>query len=156
MGAFIPSSLFMILLSHILLWSDLSVMLSDYPNEAPLGMEDGRIPNNSLSSNSEWFEKNGAQYGRLHQKYGYGGWCSESTTQTSIHNPYLQIDFGGIVTVTAVATQGVDDNVINRDYYVMNYELEYRTSLTGQWKKMMNMITRKPQVCRFKSISRWL
>ena len=63
---------------------------------------------------SSQLNSNRASYSRL---YGTDGWCSSSASLPQ----YLQADFGQIVTVTGVATQG--DN--RRDNRVTSYLIRY-------------------------------
>ena len=67
----------------------------------------------TITASSE-LSSNKASYSRL---YGTDGWCSLSASLRQ----YLQADFGQIVTVTGVATQG--DN--KRDNRVTSYLIRY-------------------------------
>ena len=67
----------------------------------------------TITASSE-LSSNKASYSRL---YGTDGWCSSSASLPQ----YLQVDFGQIVTVTGVATQG--DN--RRDNRVTSYLIRY-------------------------------
>ena len=67
----------------------------------------------TITASSE-LSSNKAAYSRL---YGTDGWCSSSASLPQ----YLQADFGQIVTVTGVATQG--DN--RRDNRVTSYLIRY-------------------------------
>ena len=105
-------------------------------------MESGAIKDSQVTSNSVIHSKNSAYFGRLNINRGYGGWCSS----TSGPPPYLKIDFGMKMSVTAVATQGVYDTQISRPFKVESYELEFQKSINTSWEKVLNSITHKPQV----------
>ena len=68
-----------------------------------LGMEDKRIPDSSIRASSAYNNNYRAAYGRLRSESGFGGWLAP----TSDKNPWFQVNFGSIVTITQVATQGM-------------------------------------------------
>ncbi|EDO38983.1 predicted protein, partial [Nematostella vectensis] len=95
----------------------------------PLGMEDGSIPDSSITASSSFSSKHYPHYGRLNNQIvnskHYGTWGAGLNRK----GEYLQVDLGRVTWVTHVATQG-------RPYYtqgVTEYTVEY--SLTGdQWQ----------------------
>ena len=113
----------------------------DYPKEEALGMESGNITDDAITSNSNYTLLNNAYFGRLNWNRGNGGWCSSSSGPP----PYLEINFGTKMNVTAVATQGVQDKV-RGSLMVDSYELEFQSTLNGTWQKVLNAITGRPQV----------
>ena len=113
-----------------------------YENERPLGMQDGAIKDDAITSNSVFDNNHFAHFGRLNQNQGYGGWCSS----LSGPSPYLKIDFGTTMSVTAVATQGIYDTESKRNIMVATYQLEFQSSINGTWEKVNNTITGKAQV----------
>ncbi|XP_032219938.2 receptor-type tyrosine-protein phosphatase T isoform X2 [Nematostella vectensis] len=79
----------------------------------PLGMEDGRIPDDKISSSSSkpaFFSSNG----RL---YGASTWCKGDT----LDGQYIQVDLGHVMTVVGIATQGDPTG----DNWVMSYIVWY-------------------------------
>lgn len=111
--------------------------------EKALGMEDGTIPDSAITSNNRYTASYEPYYGRLKRSLGNGAWCSSHSTTPM---PYLQIDFGSTVTVTAVATQGYKDPVNSKTYFVYDYAIQFKKSLTGQWLVMVNVFSRRTQV----------
>ena len=85
----------------------------------PLGMENGNISDERITSSSERIITYRAYQGRLHSKKGGAGkdsWVG-GRKDTS---PWLQVDLGSQFTrVTGVATQGGN----KRDWWVSEYKL---------------------------------
>lgn len=55
------------------------------------------------------------------------GWCSQIVTNMKNNAPYIQVDFGAPVMVSAVAVQGFTINNDRRQYrYVHKYQLAYK------------------------------
>ena len=98
---------------------------SVYRCSLPLGVENGHVPDGAFSASSNHNAKNGpAARSRLNihsDSRGYGAWSAK----TNDGKQWLQIDFGELVRVTKVATQGRQD----ADQWVTKYTLSY--SLDG-------------------------
>ena len=90
----------------------------------PLGIESGKIPSTAIVASSMYNQYYGPDRGRLRTvaegSYG-GGWAAQ---YNNVYQ-YLQFDFGKVVKVTAVATQGRSD----ANWMVSSYTLAY--SLDG-------------------------
>ncbi|XP_073229209.1 uncharacterized protein [Porites lutea] len=94
-----------------------------------LGIEDGHIPDQSMTASSRLDNNHGAGRGRLNQgPTGSQGtaWCAGETDNVQ----YLQIDLIYTSRVTHVATQGLNDppkevNGSNINSWVKEYSLEY-------------------------------
>ncbi|XP_028513073.1 uncharacterized protein LOC110232869 [Exaiptasia diaphana] len=88
----------------------------------PFGREKGgKLGNIKMTSSSKADNSHDASDGRL---YGDASWCSS----TSSNSEYIQIDFGKIITLTGIATQG--DHTM--DKWVKTYNIKY--SIDGiQW-----------------------
>ena len=87
-------------------------------------MENGHVPDGAFSASSSSNAQSGPARSRLniqsHSK-GYGSWVAKANDSKQ----WLQIDFGELVQVTKVATQGRQD----ADQWVTKYTLSY--SLDG-------------------------
>ena len=85
-----------------------------------LGMQDGRIPDSSITASSEYGSAYKAINSRLHFLYRsgrIGAWRAK----TSDVFQYLQVNFGNWAKITRVATQGRQDY----DYWVKSFSLSY-------------------------------
>ncbi|XP_022103672.1 lactadherin-like [Acanthaster planci] len=80
--------------------------------EGPLGMEDGRIPDGSITASS--FFSNDANYAppraRLNTQGFPAAWADAGQSDP---NPWIQVDFNTFVYVTALITQGRGDPPYN-------------------------------------------
>ncbi|XP_038060996.1 uncharacterized protein LOC119731795 [Patiria miniata] len=87
--------------------------------EGPLGMEDGRIPDESITASSFWDNRadHAPPRARLNTKGYAGAWVEDSGDLS----PWIQVDFNGIVTITGLITQGREDN----DQWVTEYQVTY-------------------------------
>ncbi|XP_038060495.1 retinoschisin-like [Patiria miniata] len=89
--------------------------------EGPLGMEDGRIPDERITASSFW--QNRADHAppraRLNIQGYAAAWCNEETTDNI--SPWIQVDFVDTVTITGLITQGRGDN----DQRVTEYQVTY-------------------------------
>ena len=97
---------------------------SVYRCSLPLGVENGHLPDEAFSASSSHSAKNGPVRSRLNihsDSKGYGSWAAGANDGKQ----WLQIDFGELVLVTKVATQGRQD----ADQWVTKYTLSY--SLDG-------------------------
>ncbi|XP_022785986.1 uncharacterized protein LOC111326285 [Stylophora pistillata] len=86
----------------------------------PLGMSDHRIPNISILASDIYLdaEMHGPWLARLHSTTGC--WVF------SKGDNFLQVDLGeGLVSVSGVATQGCNDNVIKKYGHVLEYKLSF-------------------------------
>ena len=85
-----------------------------------LGMQNGQIPDSSLSASSVLTAADGSQNGRLHLQAGNGlnGAWRPSTDDT---DQWMQVDFNAEKQVTAVATQGRETG----NFWVTMYTLSY-------------------------------
>ncbi|XP_048590450.1 lactadherin [Nematostella vectensis] len=98
----------------------------------PLGMEDGRISDSSITASSTYvdYREHNPHHARLNNQgmtgQHIGAWAPERNGK----GEYLQVDVGRVTWITHVATQGRPQN--NRQW-VTEYSVEY--SLTGdQWQ----------------------
>ena len=78
-----------------------------------LGMEDRRIPDNSVTASGSTTDTY-PHYARLN---GKRGWCTKDHNS----NPYLQIELGTRHRITAVATQGSYYDWVYTDRYEVRY-----------------------------------
>ncbi|XP_048590490.1 coagulation factor V [Nematostella vectensis] len=98
----------------------------------PLGMEDGSIPDSSITASSHYSASHSPYYGRLNNQaisniHG-GAWAAKINKK----DEYLQVDLGRFTWVTHVATQGRPKET-GYMQWVTVYTVEY--SLTGeQWQ----------------------
>lgn len=84
----------------------------------PLGMQNNGIDNSQISASSETSierEKYGAHSARLHGNFA---WRAD---ENAAIGEFLQIDFGELKTVTAIATQG--DSIAS--LWVTSFKLHY-------------------------------
>lgn len=71
----------------------------------PVGVADkNTIPNAALKASTFADKRYQPYYGRLHESRGNGGWCPSTESDRT---DYLQVDMGTVLSVCAVATQGV-------------------------------------------------
>ena len=87
-------------------------------------MQNGKLPDSSLSASSELNSAYGAENARLHfqPKSGptrYGAWIPK----VQDHSQWLEVDFGVETQVTRIATQGRQD----ASQWVKEYTLRYST-----------------------------
>ena len=88
--------------------------------DKPLGMEDGRIPDTSIGSSSDFHYIHRAPNGRLNfvaTATRSGAWVAESNDKQQ----WLQVDFNHTSTITRVSTQGRMDF----PHWVKRYTLSY-------------------------------
>lgn len=66
--------------------------------------------------------------GRIGNTYSsYLGWCSQIVTNMKNNAPYIQVDFGTHILVSAVAVQGFEINSDKRQpQYVKKFQLAYK------------------------------
>ena len=80
-----------------------------------LGMEDGKIPDSSITASSVYNSHYRPSNGRLY-KFPYGWMTSQRNTQQ-----WFQVNFGGWTQVTRFCTQGEASG----SYWVTKYRLAY-------------------------------
>ncbi|XP_038060533.1 EGF-like repeat and discoidin I-like domain-containing protein 3 [Patiria miniata] len=88
----------------------------------PLGMEDGRIPNASITASSFWgnLADHAPRKARLNTEVYAASWVSAGSSDP---NPWIQVDFGCIVIITSLITQGRGDQ---RDrQWVTEFQVAY-------------------------------
>ncbi|XP_038046744.1 lactadherin-like [Patiria miniata] len=98
----------------------------------PLGMEDGRIRNESITASSVWgnFTNHAPPRARLNTQGHAAAWVSAGNSDP---NPWIQVDFVSMVTITGLITQGRGDQVDTQ--WVTEYQVTY--SDDGQsWNHM--------------------
>lgn len=88
----------------------------------PLGMQSGTIPNSAITASSSYNANSFAPYvGRLHflsaDSGKYGGWAA----RTNDVFQWFQVDFGRWTQVTAIDTQGRQDD----NQWVTNFSLSF-------------------------------
>ena len=91
-----------------------------YRCSLPLGLENGHVPDAAFSASSSASGKYAPARARLNlqrNSKGYGAWCAK----TNDGKQWLQIDFGELVRVTKVATQGQQDS----NNWVTKFTLSY-------------------------------
>lgn len=87
---------------------------------AGLGMENGQIPDSSITASSMYSNSYRPDQGRLYQQAesgGSGSWLAG----TNNNNQWFQVNFGGWTEVTRVCTQGR----LNGANWVTKYKLAY-------------------------------
>ncbi|XP_078597656.1 lactadherin-like [Branchiostoma floridae x Branchiostoma japonicum] len=85
---------------------------------APLGMESGAIPDDSITASSYWNEIGHEPYrGRLNEVDGVGAWA----VRTNTIGEWLQVDLGEIDRVTGTIIQGRHSG----PQWVTSYKLQY-------------------------------
>ncbi|XP_038060479.1 lactadherin-like [Patiria miniata] len=89
--------------------------------EGPLGMEDGRIPDERITASSFWANRadHAPTRARLNTQGYAAAWCNDDSTDNI--SPWIQVDFNGTVTITGLITQGRGDN----DQRVTEYQVTY-------------------------------
>ena len=91
-----------------------------YRCSLPLGLENGHVSDAAFSASSSLQAKYAPARARLNlqgNSKGYGAWCAK----TNDGKQWLQIDFGELVRVTKVATQGQQDG----NHWVTKFTLSY-------------------------------
>ncbi|XP_066019015.1 uncharacterized protein [Pocillopora verrucosa] len=86
----------------------------------PLGMEDGTITDDQVSSSTRLDDNHSPSKARLNfkeEENNAGGWSA----QTNDENQWLQVDLGSYTRVTRVATQGLNVN----NEWVTKYKLQF-------------------------------
>ena len=112
-------------------------------------MESGAISDIQISASSQQDDNYAPQRGRLNMKISgikQGGWKPLKTDL----NPWLQVNLGGYIRVTRVATQGRD----GFDMWVTKYTLRYSTDeVSLNFYKEAHGKSAKVRSCRKTTIS---
>lgn len=96
-----------------------------------LGMQNGQIPDSSITASSYYRARSAPRRARLHMALpdsvtGFtGGWCQYR--RSFKYYEWLQVDFGFVASVGKVATQGKQEF----DFWVTRYFLVYRRVATS-------------------------
>ncbi|XP_038060523.1 lactadherin-like [Patiria miniata] len=108
-------------------------------------MEDGRIPDASITASSVW--SNHADYGptrarlNLRATNGAAVWCNAGASEA---NPWIQVDLGSNATITGVITQG------RADYHDWVTEFKVAYSDDGQeWTTVTDDGSCRPTPMKF-------
>ncbi|XP_038066571.1 lactadherin-like [Patiria miniata] len=103
--------------------------------EGPLGMKDGRIPDQSITASSFW--RNGAMWSPVRARPNTQGraeaWCHDELTDNI--SPWIQVVFNGTVTITGLITQGRGDG----DQWVTEYGVTYSRNGGQSWNNVTNV-----------------
>ncbi|XP_078606444.1 uncharacterized protein LOC144879090 [Branchiostoma floridae x Branchiostoma japonicum] len=87
----------------------------------PMGMEDGSIPDSSITASSVYDINHKTYHGRLNTLEGRTAWVASITLEAG---QWLQVDLGGTSVVHGVITQGRDTH----DQWVTSYKLQHSRS----------------------------
>ncbi|XP_044014837.1 discoidin domain-containing receptor 2-like [Aphidius gifuensis] len=100
----------------------------------PLGMEEGKIPDDAISASSSYETKSvGPQNARIRQEKNGGAWCPKAQISSDIRE-YLEIDLTKDHLITWTETQGRFGNGQGQEY-AESFFLEYwRNSKWHQYK----------------------
>ncbi|CAG5039229.1 unnamed protein product [Parnassius apollo] len=99
---------------------------------APLGMENGLIPDKDLTASSSFNDGNvGPQNGRLNRDIKGGAWCPKSQITTE-STEWLEVDLHSVHVITGTGTQGRFGNGQGQEY-AEAYVLEYWRPKLGKW-----------------------
>ncbi|XP_022778337.1 uncharacterized protein LOC111319871 [Stylophora pistillata] len=82
-----------------------------------MGLEDGKIPNSALSSASEWSAAYAASKGRLNHQSTY-------IAKRNDKGQWFQVDFGKIVKITSILTQGRHNAAQWVTKFMVSYSLD--------------------------------
>ncbi|XP_048585244.1 EGF-like repeat and discoidin I-like domain-containing protein 3 [Nematostella vectensis] len=103
---------------------------------APLGMEDGRIPDSLLQASSIWENRNdhSPAYGRLNMVHdpfsnNFGAWSAYSNQV----GQYLQIGLGTLNIITGVGTQGR----VPSNQWITRYTIQYLPEGSDVWNSYL-------------------
>ncbi|KPI96208.1 Discoidin domain-containing receptor 2 [Papilio xuthus] len=99
---------------------------------APLGIENGLIPDKDLTASSSFNDGNvGPQNGRLNQEIKGGAWCPKSQITTE-STEWLEVNLHTVHVITGAGTQGRFGNGQGQEY-AEAYVLEYWRPKLGKW-----------------------
>uniref|UniRef100_A0A8C4WXJ5 Discoidin domain receptor tyrosine kinase 1 n=1 Tax=Eptatretus burgeri TaxID=7764 RepID=A0A8C4WXJ5_EPTBU len=86
-------------------------------------MQDGSIPDISITASSQWYPSTAPWYARLETDRGDGAWCSAGLLRPG-DKEFLQVSLGSLHLVTALATQGRFANGRGQEF-AHQYRLHY-------------------------------
>ncbi|KAK0077221.1 hypothetical protein PV325_004259 [Microctonus aethiopoides] len=100
----------------------------------PLGMEEGRIPDDAISASSSYETKSvGPQNARIRQEKNGGAWCPKAQISNHIRE-YLEIDLTKNHLITWTETQGRFGNGQGQEYAEAFFLEYWRNSKWHQYK----------------------
>ncbi|XP_060809690.1 epithelial discoidin domain-containing receptor 1-like [Amyelois transitella] len=101
--------------------------------EVPLGMEDGKISNESLSASSSYDQSVSPLSSRIRTEIRGGAWCPNGLILPDSRQ-YLQVDLHDEYLVTATESQGRFANSVGVEF-VESYSVEYWRAALNRWVK---------------------
>ena len=107
------------LLSSLIILMLLSI-LTGVRCDRGLGMMSGRLPNSRITASSQWDKNHASHLARLnHRRVGHrmGAWSARRNDR----NQWLQVNFGRLMRITKIATQGRQD----ASQWVTQYYVSY-------------------------------
>ena len=81
----------------------------------PLGLQNGDLPDSSLSASSVYSSSVEARLARLNSSEGGGAWCPSSVL-TNTSREWLEVDLGREMMVTGIITQGRWDRGLGQEF----------------------------------------
>ena len=91
--------------------------------EGPLGIEDGSIANNQITASSQWNSDYPGWKGRLNSANEF--WSKGNNDDT----PWIQVAFTSEVIITAIQTQGADDEGSDGKVWVKELHIQTGNSV---------------------------
>ncbi|XP_022902114.1 discoidin domain-containing receptor 2-like [Onthophagus taurus] len=115
------------------LFSTSCVAVDDHEEcRAPLGMQEGRIPDHAITASSSYEAKSvGPQNARLRMEKNGGAWCPKAQISSEVRE-YLEIDLQKNHLITWTETQGRFGNGQGQEY-AEAFLVEYWRSSLNQW-----------------------
>ena len=108
---------------------------------APLGMQNGQILDQQLSSSSYYSKDTSPKFARLNTTKGFG-WCPNQTVKWysdrdggPYYDQYFQVTFSHPVRITAIATQG---RAKDKHEFLAKFHVNY-TLGNSHWKEVINV-----------------
>ena len=92
----------------------------DCEDSKPLGMENGKISDEQITSSSDWRDNHGPANGRLNFVASNGRTGSWSSGTNDV-NQWLQVDFQRSTIITGISTQGRQDHY----QFVKSYTISF-------------------------------
>ncbi|CAK8673353.1 unnamed protein product [Clavelina lepadiformis] len=105
-------------------WLHLASPQVDEACRHPLGMEDKRIPDSSITVTSFYAAGTGPQYARLQRDEGDGAWCPRNPIQANKEDEHIQVKLPSSYFVTRIATQGRYAHGMGQEH-VRSYKVKY-------------------------------
>ncbi|KOX78499.1 Epithelial discoidin domain-containing receptor 1 [Melipona quadrifasciata] len=110
----------------------------------PLGMEEGKIPDDAITASSSYETKSvGPQNARIRQEKNGGAWCPKAQISSAIRE-YLEIDLTRNHLIAWTETQGRFGNGQGQEYAEAFFLEYWRDTKWHQYKNLMG-ITRQQQ-----------